>query len=202
MDSAGDAPIVRRSPVEDPAQIKDNESAKAESLQGSLAKLSMAENGDEVVIETEPVQKKKKGLKGLHLPVRAFKSREDRDPERVNEELKVGFENIINEPEGFYTPKVSWHLSHEVFGFGRACCYSITTFFCGIPFAFIWGIIFAFLAAVNVWIFAPCRRGHLINMSCLSGFWSVCISTIFDPFYKSFGLIFSNLRVRTEKFIV
>lgn len=76
-------PIVKINPS-DPQQ-PDCENP---SLNRSRASLAEREDLKEIVIEPEPIKKKK--VRGLHFPVRAFKSREDRDPNNVNEELKVG----------------------------------------------------------------------------------------------------------------
>nr|XP_002121925.1 uncharacterized protein LOC100180042 [Ciona intestinalis] len=153
-------------------------------------------------VEEPKKKKKKKRVRGLDLPVQVFKSRSERDPEFINQDLRVNFDDVIAEPEGYYTPKYSWHLSKEVYGFSKGCCYSVASFFCSVPAAFLWGIWFAFIACLNIWLLVPFRRCHNIKMSLWKGFWGVTVSSIFDPIFQSIGMVFNNMRVQTDKYEV
>jgi len=52
---------------------------------------------------------------GLDQSVQDFKAQEDRDPEKLNDDVKIRFEEIIAEPDGYHSSKYIWHLSHEVY---------------------------------------------------------------------------------------
>lgn len=66
--------------------VKEDEEAVRQSTRNdSINSATLLAN----TVENEIKPKKGKKARGLHLPVRAFKSREDRDPEKVNEGLKV-----------------------------------------------------------------------------------------------------------------
>jgi len=80
---------------------------------------------------------------GLEQSVQDFKAQEDRDPEKLNDEVRIKFEEIIAEPEGYHSRKCIWHLSHEVYMFAKDAGYQFLSLFCGCPLAAFWGIIFA-----------------------------------------------------------
>ncbi|CAK8689320.1 unnamed protein product [Clavelina lepadiformis] len=152
--------------------------------------------------EDQENSKSERKTRGLTFSVQAFKSRTERDPELINQDLRVNFGDVIAEPEGYYTPKFSWNLSQEIYAFVKGCFYSIATCLLGIPAAFLWGIWFSFLACFNVWFLVPIRRSHSISMSWFKSVWSILISSICDPFYQSLGMVFNNMNVRTEKHVV
>merc|ERR1719454_1732679 len=75
--------------------------------------------------------------------------------EKLNDDVKIKFEEIIAEPDGYHSSKYIWHLSNEVYLFCKDAGYQIMSLFCGIPMAAFWGVLFAFVACAHVWIYAP-----------------------------------------------
>lgn len=124
---------------------------------------------------------------GLDQSVQEFKANEDRDPEKLNDDVKIRFEEIIAEPDGYHSSKYIWHLSHEVYIFCKDASYQVLSLFCGIPMAALWGILFAFVACAHVWIYAPLKRSHIIKMKCMADFLRPMYKVVLDPFFESVG---------------
>merc|ERR1712174_58888 len=112
---------------------------------------------------------------GLDQTVQDFKAIEDRDPKRLNGEVKINFEEIIAEPEGYHSSKYIWHLSNEVYRFFKDIMYQVFSLIFGVPLAAFWGLIFAFVACTHVWFYSPLKRSHKTKMGCISEFWSVIL---------------------------
>merc|ERR1712174_179220 len=107
---------------------------------------------------------------GLPQSVQEFKAQENRDPESLNDDVKIKFEEIIAEPEGYHSSKYIWHLSHEVYIFFKNASYQVLSLIFGIPLAAFWGLIFACVGCAHVWVYSPLKRSHKIKMGCMSEF--------------------------------
>merc|ERR1712113_1033139 len=101
----------------------------SEITSDSIKRKKMAENAP----KTTP---------GLNETVQEFKAREDRDPEGLNNDVRINFEEIIAEPEGYHSSKYIWHLSNEVYRFFKDIMYQVFSLIFGVPLAAFWGLIF------------------------------------------------------------
>jgi len=137
--------------------------------------------------------------KALDESVRDFKSHENRDPNSINNEVRIQFEDIIAEPDGYHSSTYVWHMSSTIYNFGKDAAYQLVSFIFGIPLSLIWGCLFASVACCHVWCYSPLRRSHNIKMGCWKHFWAVIIGACFDPLFESTGKVFSNVNIRTEK---
>merc|ERR1712019_311595 len=132
---------------------------------------------------------------GLPQSVQEFKAQENRDPESLNDDVKIKFEEIIAEPEGYHSSKYIWHLSNEVYRFFKDIMYQVFSLIFGVPLAAFWGLIFAFVACTHVWFYSPLKRSHKIKMGCISEFWSVILKVVFNPFFESIGKCFGSISI-------
>merc|ERR1712147_120521 len=95
-------------------------------------------------IKRKMAENAQKTTPGLHETVQEFKARENRDPEGLNSDVRINFEEIIAEPEGDHSSKYIWHLSNEVYRFFKDIMYQVFSLIFGVPMAAFWGLIFAF----------------------------------------------------------
>merc|ERR1739842_94095 len=79
----------------------------------------------------------------------------NRDPNNINDHLKVQFEDILAEPEGAHSMDCVWSNSYKCFNFYKKCCYMSMTLCCGICIAAEWGCEFAYVAFVHIWYITP-----------------------------------------------
>jgi len=77
--------------------------------------LSSSEITSDSIKRNKMAENAPKTTPGLNETVQEFKAREDRDPEGLNSDVRINFEEIIAEPEGYHSSKYIWHLSNEVY---------------------------------------------------------------------------------------
>jgi hypothetical protein len=141
--------------------------------------------------------------KALDQSVQEFK-RGDRDPNNVNGDVRVVFEDIIAEPDDYHSSKYTWNMSTFIFNWGKDAAYQFFSFVFGVPLSLFWGCFFAMAACMNVWVYSPLKRSQSIKMGCWKQFLTVLLSVVFDPLFESAGKTFSKIDVQhtTEKITI
>jgi len=157
--------------------------------------LSSSEITSDSIKRNKMAENAPKTTPGLNETVQEFKAREDRDPEGLNNDVRINFEEIIAEPEGYHSSKYIWHLSNEVYRFFKDIMYQVFSLIFGVPLAAFWGLIFAFVACTHVWFYSPLKRSHKIKMGCIAEFWSVILKVVFNPFFESIGKCFGSISI-------
>ncbi|XP_077981671.1 caveolin-1-like isoform X1 [Glandiceps talaboti] len=135
----------------------------------------------------------------IKAPTAEHLDMQDRDPTRMNDLVKVQFEEVFAEPEGMHSFNTIWKYAFITFTGTKFWCYRITTAICAIPCAFCWGIEFACLTFWHVWYVVPYIKAWLICLYWLQRMWQIWISCFLDPFFDSVSRIFSNIRVHVSK---
>lgn len=127
-----------------------------------------------------------------------------RDPNAINDEVRVVFEDIIAEPDDYHSSNYVWHMSSYIFNWGKDAAYQFFSFVFGVPLSLFWGCFFALTACLHVWCYAPLKRSQSIKMGCWKQFLTVTLSVIFDPLFESAGKTFSQIDVQhtTEKITI
>ncbi|XP_041110617.1 caveolin-1-like isoform X2 [Polyodon spathula] len=124
----------------------------------------------------------------------------NRDRKHLNDDVvKVEFEDVIAEPDGTHSFDGIWKASFTTFTVTKYWCYRILTALVGIPLALIWGIYFAILSFIHIWVVVPCVKSYLIEIQCVSRVYSICIHTFFDPLFEAIGKVFSSVRISLSK---
>ncbi|CAH3045899.1 unnamed protein product [Pocillopora meandrina] len=119
----------------------------------------------------------------------------DRDPVKMNDHVKVFFQDVFAEPDGSHSIDGVWRTSFNTFVATKYWCYRIITAICGVPTAILCGIYFACLSFDYIWCIMPCLRAYVIELQCLGKLFSLCVRTFFDPFFESVGRIFGGMRI-------
>ncbi|XP_053544998.1 caveolin-3-like [Bombina bombina] len=123
---------------------------------------------------------------------------DNRDPNNINDHVRVLFEDAFAEPEGSHTIDGAWHMSYKTYNGVKNCCYVVLSVLFGCPLACCWALTFACNQCCHIWLVAPCRRLWDMNCTCMKLFWSTCVHCCYDPCYESCGLIFSFIRVTNK----
>ncbi|XP_022334719.1 caveolin-1-like [Crassostrea virginica] len=118
----------------------------------------------------------------------------NRDPNSLNNHLKVQFEDILAEPEGVRSLDCVWKLSYKCFSCWKTLCYVIMTTLCGICLAAEWGCQFSYIAFVHIWYITPCFKILELNCGCLQKLYGLCIHCCLDPMCEACGLIFHKFQ--------
>ncbi|KAL8574222.1 hypothetical protein ACOMHN_027876 [Nucella lapillus] len=122
----------------------------------------------------------------------------DRDPNNINDHLKVSFEDVIAEPEGVHSMDCCWVCAFNSFNCAKKFCYNLMAVFCACPIAFCWGCEFACITFDHVWYYTPCLRVFMINMGCAQKFFGTCLQCCMGPICETCGLFFSNIVVKNS----
>ncbi|KAL8574223.1 hypothetical protein ACOMHN_027877 [Nucella lapillus] len=120
----------------------------------------------------------------------------NRDPNNLNDHVKVSFEDVLAETDGAHSIDCVWRNSFRAFNCCMVCCYNLQTLFCGIPMAILLGCEFAMITFVHVWQITPCLRVVMINCGCAQKFFGSCLQCFLAPICETCGLMFSNIVVK------
>ncbi|XP_064606657.1 caveolin-3-like [Liolophura sinensis] len=119
----------------------------------------------------------------------------NRDPNNLNDHVKVMFEDVLGEPEGAHSADCVWRNSYKCFNCGKSCCYKFLTYLCGILTALCWGCNFACITFEHIWCITPFLRVWAIYLGCMQKFLGQCYNCCVSPFCEACGMFFSNIRV-------
>ncbi|CDW52217.1 caveolin 1 [Trichuris trichiura] len=120
----------------------------------------------------------------------------DRDEKLINEHIKLSFEDIMAEPDGYHSWDWVWKSTNKLFVGTRKVFYRLLAFIVAFPCALVWALIFALLTCLNVWLLTPLARALAIPAVCIAKVWAFLIQSIFDPIFRSCGLLYSNVHVK------
>ncbi|XP_076469379.1 caveolin-1-like [Babylonia areolata] len=118
----------------------------------------------------------------------------NRDPNNINDHLKVAFEDVLAEPEGVRSMDCVWTNSYKCFNCCKDICYMISTLFCGICIAMEWGCEFADIAFVHIWYVTPCFKVMELNCGCIQKLYGMCVHCCMDPCCEACGILFSAFK--------
>ncbi|XP_057693156.1 caveolin-2 [Corythoichthys intestinalis] len=121
---------------------------------------------------------------------------EDRDPEEVNAHLKVGFSDVIAEPQSARTFDRVWICSHATFEVVKLGLYRLLGVLLAVPLAFLLGIVFAVLSLVHIWLVIPSIRSFLVVLPSLQVVWRSLTDTLVMPLFHSLGRSFTSVRIQ------
>jgi len=120
----------------------------------------------------------------------------DRDEKCINENVKLQFDDIFGEPEGYHSVDCAWRSTYRTFNGVRCVCYKILAAIFAIPCAIVWGFIFALLACLNVWACVPTGKCMNISLGWIFKTWGYIIHSLFDPLFRAIGLCCGAIHVR------
>ncbi|KAL4226704.1 Caveolin-1 [Mactra antiquata] len=114
----------------------------------------------------------------------------NRDPNSLNDHLKVQFEDVFGEPEGARSIDCVWKLSYTCFNCWLGLCYKLATLFYGICIAAEWGCEFAMIAFYHIWYITPMLRVCEINCAVFKKLMETCMGCCLTPCCEACGGFF------------
>ncbi len=72
--------------------------------------------------------------------------------------------------------------------------YRILSAICAVPFAFCWGLYFAWMSFCYIWYLTPCVKAYLVQITFATKLMKVYLQSFCDPMFESCALLFSKLR--------
>jgi hypothetical protein len=119
----------------------------------------------------------------------------DRDEKGIHDDVKLQFEHIFAEPDGYHSFECLWRAVFVVFTMCRKICYMILTCVFGIPIALFWGLMVAVLMFLQGWCCMPGGRAAGIICSWPAKIWAWLVRSLMDPMFRSCGLCFGAIQV-------
>ncbi|CAI4222641.1 unnamed protein product [Auanema sp. JU1783] len=125
---------------------------------------------------------------------------DDRDGYKINEPLKLSFAEIYAEPGAdYHSIACVWTNSFRAFELTRIYTYKILTLILGIPIAFIFGLIFAFVTFMAIWIGRPLMRLTRMGLALVFQLTAMIAIYAVRPFFYAAGACFSTARLHISK---
>ncbi|XP_034060478.1 caveolin-2 [Gymnodraco acuticeps] len=150
----------------------------------------MDDDDDEFNRSIEPILKKGK----------LYEAELDRDPNDINAQLKVGFEDVIAEPISTHSFDKVWIGSHAVFELVKFMLYRLLSTLLAVPMAFILGLVFAVLSCIHIWLLMPALQGFLMLLPSLQVVWRSLTDMFITPLFHSMGKSLSSVNVKTTEY--
>lgn len=124
----------------------------------------------------------------------------ERDPNDMNAQVKIKFEDIIGEPDPeVYSFDKVWVLSFKAFSATKLWCYRISSLLCALPLSVCWGCYFACVAFCRIWVCVPCLKSIDIELLCFRRVYTICLQTFCAPWFEAAGKFWSNINLRITK---
>jgi len=118
-----------------------------------------------------------------------------RDDHQLQTDIDFGFDNIYGEPDSVHSLNGVWKTNYAVFQAVRCFFYKLFSFIIAIPLAVIFGILFALLSALSVFLCVPGGKLLSIPAKWIFKVWHFIVHSLFDPIFLSIGYLFSNVKV-------
>ncbi|XP_059536089.1 caveolin-2-like [Myotis daubentonii] len=138
------------------------------------------------------------GLDYTH-PAKCADSDPDRDPNQLNEHLKLDFQDVIAEPESTHSFDNVWICSHALFEVSKFVVYKFLTLFLASPLAFAAGILFATLSCLHIWIIMPFVKTCLMVQPSVQTIWKSMTDVVIAPLCVSAGRLLSSVSVQLSR---
>lgn len=112
---------------------------------------------------------------------------EDRDPFKINSHIKLEFAHVFAEPNtGTYSFNPVWSFTNRMYFSIKLFFYRLFSILIGIPFAFVFSIIFALLSVLQIWCLNPVLRLFKAFFGIIRDIWCMIIDTVFGPIVQLF----------------
>ncbi|CAI9595736.1 unnamed protein product [Staurois parvus] len=125
-------------------------------------------------------------------------SQQDRDPNNLNSYLKLGFEDVIAEPDTTHSFDKVWICSTALYEISKYLIYKVLTLLLAIPLAFVIGVLFAILSCLHIWIVMPFVKTCLMVLPSVQAIWRGVTDSLIAPFFASMGRCFSSVSMRVD----
>lgn len=123
----------------------------------------------------------------------------NRDETGLNDHVKLAFEDILAEPEGYHSWDCLWKATFRLFHGLRGFLYRLLSLVLAIPAAIVWALVFALLTALNVFCCVPGARAAAIPGFWLGKLWNFLLRSVLDPIFRSAALLCSAVHIRRSQ---
>jgi len=115
------------------------------------------------------------------------KEPENRDPLGKNAHVKIGYYEVLAEPNGARSFDCTWDFSKIGYECCKSLCYNLFTCFFGICIAAEWGYTFGIIAFQHIWCVTPFLRSVQITCGTSQKCLKVCLDCCLKPLTRAIG---------------
>jgi len=118
-----------------------------------------------------------------------------RDDHGLQTGIDLGYEDIYGEPDSVHSFNSIWRTNATVFQAVRSFFYKLFSFIIAIPLAIVFGVLFALVSALSVFVFVPAGVLLSIPINWVFKVWSYAVRAVFVPVFQAVGHCFGNVKV-------
>jgi len=118
-----------------------------------------------------------------------------RDDHGLQTGIDLGYEDIYGEPDSVHSINTIWRTNSAVFQSVRSFFYKLFSFIIAIPLAIVFGVLFALVSALSVFVFVPAGVLLSIPVGWVFKVWSYAVRAVFVPVFQAVGHAFGNVKV-------
>ncbi|KAI1724923.1 caveolin domain-containing protein [Ditylenchus destructor] len=118
-----------------------------------------------------------------------------RDDRSLQTGIDLAYEDIYGEPDSVHSMDGIWRTNYAVFQTVRSFFYKFFSFIIAIPLAIVFGVLFALVSALSVFLCIPAGRLFSIPVGWIFKAWSYLVSSIFEPVFRSISHVFGNVKI-------
>ncbi|KAE8615898.1 hypothetical protein XENTR_v10008656 [Xenopus tropicalis] len=133
------------------------------------------------------------------LTEKTFDNSPDRDPHKLNSHLKIGFEDVIGEPDTTHSFDRVWVFSTALFEISKYLIYKVLSVLLAVPLAFVMGILFAVLSCLHIWIVMPFVKTCMMMFPSVQIIWKGVTDSLIAPLFASMGRCLSSVNVQLDR---
>ncbi|XP_040565748.1 caveolin-1-like [Lepeophtheirus salmonis] len=124
---------------------------------------------------------------------------QNRDCKSINSDIDIGFDDVLAEPLSSHGFDCIWKLSFVIFSQTKTFLYRLLSAIIAIPASIIWGLIFAIITVLYVWVLAPLLKIFDFIVSILRKVLLGLMRFTIEPVSASVGHIFSQVSIHSRR---
>jgi len=110
-----------------------------------------------------------------------------RDSQGINSEINLDFDDVLAEPDTSHGFDSIWRLSFILFSQTKLWTYRLLSLLLSLPLSLLWGLTFALLTSIYVWILRPLLRVIETLLGIFRRFWIVLLGATLGPLCEAIG---------------
>ncbi|XP_055356070.1 uncharacterized protein LOC129601317 [Paramacrobiotus metropolitanus] len=165
----------------------------ADGAQGETLQVTTTETTTD--IRTGKTKNKTGKHAAQHTPLTIGLNVLDRDEKNINGQVHIMFDDVLAEPDGTHGFEPVWRGTFVMFHWTKLWMYRLLVAIFALPLAFVWGLLFALVIAINNYFCTPFFKLFSIVFFWIGRIWGTVFREVFYPVFDSFGRCFSGIRV-------
>jgi len=118
-----------------------------------------------------------------------------RDEQQLQTAIDLNFGDIFGEPDAVHSLNGVWRVTHSIFTAVRNFFYKVFTIILCVPAAFIFGVLFALISALGVFVIIPAGRLLAVPAGWFFKLWAYFVTNVFEPLGSGIAHIFSRIKI-------